>query len=106
MVIAGKAGGKLVTGRNLSFSGQQHAKLLVSIGQLMGLSSLTSVGDRSMNSGPLSGLWIAPLFTIRHISSRLPLFCEPRLRYVRVGQPPIPRLRRPKRTRGARRASV
>ena len=56
MVIAGKAGGKLVTGRNLSFSGQQHAKLLVSIGQLMGLSSLTSVGDRSMNSGPLSGL--------------------------------------------------
>jgi hypothetical protein len=56
MVIAGKAGGKLVTGRNLNFSGQQHAKLLVSIGQLMGLSSLTSVGNRSMNSGPLTGL--------------------------------------------------
>ena len=55
LVMAGKAGGKLVTGRSLNFDKQQHAKLLVSIAQVMGLST-TSIGDRAANSGPLAGL--------------------------------------------------
>jgi hypothetical protein len=54
-VIAGKAGGVLRTGRYLNFSGQQHARLLVSIAQTMGM-TITSVGNRQMNSGPLTGL--------------------------------------------------
>lgn len=42
-------------GRYLNVGGQQHAKALVSICQLMGLETNT-VGNRSMNSGPLTGL--------------------------------------------------
>jgi len=55
-IIAGKAGGALRTGRFLNYDNQEHAKLLVSIAQAMGVSTLTSVGNRVMNSGPLSGL--------------------------------------------------
>jgi hypothetical protein len=55
LLMFGKAGGALKTGRNLNFDKQQHAKLLVSIAQVMGLST-TSIGDRAANSGPLSGL--------------------------------------------------
>jgi uncharacterized protein DUF1552 len=55
LIIAGKAGGALRTGRFLNFEKQDHAKLLVSIGQLMGL-PMTSIGDIKPNSGPLSGL--------------------------------------------------
>jgi len=55
-IMAGKAGGALRTGRFLNFDKQEHAKLLVSVAQLMGMSSLNSVGNRVMNSGPLSGL--------------------------------------------------
>ena len=51
----GGAGGGLVGGRNLNFDKQQHAKLLVSIGRLMGL-DINSVGNRSANSGPLTGI--------------------------------------------------
>ena len=56
LLMIGKAGGALQTGRFLNYDKQDHVKLLVSICQLMGMSSLTSVGDRIMNSGPLSGL--------------------------------------------------
>lgn len=53
-IMAGKAGGALKTGRFLNFSGQDHAKLLVSIAQLMGMSSFKSIGDIKPNSGPLA----------------------------------------------------
>ena len=55
-IMAGKAGGGLRTGRFLNFDKQEHAKLLVSIAQLMGMSSTNSVGNRVMNSGPLAGV--------------------------------------------------
>jgi len=55
-IIAGKAGGVLRTGRFLSFDKQEHAKLLVAIAQMMGMSTLNSVGNRQMNTGPLTGL--------------------------------------------------
>ena len=55
MVMAGGARGALQTGRFLDFDGEEHAKLLVSIGQLMGL-DINSFGNREPNSGPLSGL--------------------------------------------------
>src|SRR5262245_37276633 len=48
-VMAGKAGGKLVTQRFLNFDKQQHAKLLVSIAQIMGM-DITGVGNREMSS--------------------------------------------------------
>ncbi len=54
-LLMGKAGGALRTGRFLSYDGQQHVKLLVSVAQLMGLNT-TSIGNRVMNSGPLAGL--------------------------------------------------
>jgi hypothetical protein len=56
LLMFGKAGGALRTGRNMNFDKQQHAKLLVSVAQLMGVSSVTSIGDRAANSGPLAGL--------------------------------------------------
>jgi len=56
IIMAGKAGGALRTGRFLNFDGQQHVKLLVAIAQLMGMSATTSIGDRVTNSGPLTGL--------------------------------------------------
>jgi hypothetical protein len=55
-LLAGKAGGALRTGRYLNFTSfTPHAKLLVSVAQLMGM-SITSVGDINPNSGPLAGL--------------------------------------------------
>lgn len=53
--LAGKAGGKLVTQRFLNVDKQAHAKLLVSILQLMGVETNT-IGNRVANSGPLPGL--------------------------------------------------
>jgi len=53
-IMAGKAGGALKTGRFLNFDGQDHAKLLVSIAQLMGMSTFKSIGDIKPNSGPLA----------------------------------------------------
>jgi hypothetical protein len=55
LLLIGKAGGALRTGRFLNYDKQEHVKLLVSICQLMGMST-TSIGDRVTNSGPLAGL--------------------------------------------------
>jgi hypothetical protein len=55
LVVAGKARGKLVPGRFLSFNNEPHAKLLVSICQAMGVET-NSVGDRNANSGTLTGI--------------------------------------------------
>ncbi|WP_437721574.1 DUF1552 domain-containing protein [Sorangium sp. So ce861] len=55
LVMAGGARGALKTGRYLDYDGQDHAKLLVSIAQLMGLET-SSIGNRKPDSGPLSGL--------------------------------------------------
>ncbi len=55
LILAGKAGGALATGRNLNFDKQDHVKLLVSVAQLMGLST-TSIGNIVASSGPLAGL--------------------------------------------------
>ena len=55
-ILAGKAGGGLRTGRFLNFDKQEHAKLLVSVAHLMGVTSVMKVGDRQTNMGPLTGL--------------------------------------------------
>jgi hypothetical protein len=55
LVLAGKARGKLVPGRFLTFNNEPHAKLLVSICQAMGVDTST-VGDRNANSGTLTGI--------------------------------------------------
>ncbi len=55
LLLMGKAGGALKTGRLLNYDKQEHVKLLVSVCQLMGLPT-TSIGNRVMNSGPLTGL--------------------------------------------------
>jgi hypothetical protein len=55
ILLAGGAGGALKTGRFLNFDGQEHVKLLVSVGRLMGL-DIDSFGNRVMNSGPLAGI--------------------------------------------------
>ena len=46
----------LRTGRFLNFDGKEHAKLLVAVAQLMGLSPTTMIGDRQTSAGPLAGL--------------------------------------------------
>jgi len=55
LIMAGKAGGSLVSGRFLSADEEDHVKLLVAIGQLMGV-EINSVGNRIPDSGPLAGL--------------------------------------------------
>jgi len=57
-VLAGSAGGKLKAGRYLDFSSarKDNNQLLVSLGQAMGASDLTSFGDPSGATGPLSAL--------------------------------------------------
>jgi hypothetical protein len=52
-VLAGGAGVGLRPGRWLNFDGQPHAKLLVSIGQMMGL-EIDTFGNRDVGSGPLA----------------------------------------------------
>jgi hypothetical protein len=54
-IIAGGAGGALKGGRFLNFDGQPHAKLLVSLGKLMGL-DMETFGDIDPNSGSLTGI--------------------------------------------------
>jgi hypothetical protein len=54
-IMAGGAAGALKPGRWLSFDGQPHAKLLVSIARLMGL-EIDTFGNRDVGSGPLSGI--------------------------------------------------
>jgi hypothetical protein len=57
-VLAGSAGGKLRAGRFLDFSSarKDNNQLLVSIAHAMGADDLTSFGDASGATGPLSGL--------------------------------------------------
>ena len=57
-VLAGSAGGKLKTGRFLDMSSNRkdNNQLLVSLGQMMGATDLTSFGDSSGATGPLSNL--------------------------------------------------
>jgi hypothetical protein len=54
-ILAGGAAGALKPGRWLNFDGQPHAKLLVSIGRLMGL-EMDTFGNRDVGSGPLMGI--------------------------------------------------
>ena len=56
MIMAGKAGGALRTGRFLNFDGKEHAQLLVTIAHLMGMTTTTKVGNRQTSTGPLAGL--------------------------------------------------
>jgi hypothetical protein len=57
-VLAGSAGGKLRAGRLLDYSSKRrdNNQLLVSIGQAMGATDLTSFGDPSGATGPLPNL--------------------------------------------------
>ena len=57
-VLAGSAGGKIRPGRLLDFSSNRrdNNQMLVSIGQAMGATDLTSFGDASGATGPLPGL--------------------------------------------------
>ena len=52
-IMAGGAAGAVTPGRYLSFDREAHAKLLVSIAQIMGL-GIDGVGNREPDSGPLS----------------------------------------------------
>jgi hypothetical protein len=54
-ILAGKAGGKLMTKRWLKFQGQPHNNLLVSILNLFGIED-TRFGHQNYCTGPLSGL--------------------------------------------------
>lgn len=56
VVLAGGGSMGLRTGRFIDASNQPSAKLLVSICQLMGLTSQTNVGNVDPDSGPLAGL--------------------------------------------------
>jgi hypothetical protein len=57
-VLAGKAGGKIRTGRYLDYSNarKDSNQLLVSIAHAMGADDLTAFGDPSGATGPLAGL--------------------------------------------------
>lgn len=55
LILAGNARGGLQTGRWLNVEREPHAKVLVSICQLMGV-DIDGVGDRDRDSGPLPGL--------------------------------------------------
>jgi hypothetical protein len=57
-VLAGSCGGKIRAGRFLDMSSNRkdNNQMLVSIGQAMGADDLTSFGDSSGATGPLSGL--------------------------------------------------
>jgi hypothetical protein len=54
-VVAGGAAGKLKTGRYLQYQGVEHNRLLVSIGQLMGVSDMQKFGSTDTKTGALSG---------------------------------------------------
>jgi hypothetical protein len=55
VVMAGGSKLGLRTGRYLDFEGQEHAKLLVSIGRLMGL-DIDGFGNRAPSTGGLTGI--------------------------------------------------
>lgn len=54
-VVAGGARGMLKTGRYLQYQGVEHNRLLVSIGQLMGVSDMQTFGSTDTKTGTLSG---------------------------------------------------
>jgi hypothetical protein len=54
-VTAGRAGGKLTTGRYLQYDGVEHNRLLVSAAQLMGVSELEKFGSTDAKTGALTG---------------------------------------------------
>lgn len=54
-VLAGGAGGRISTGRVLRFDGEEHNRLLVSLGQAMGL-DIESFGNVDKGNGALPGL--------------------------------------------------
>lgn len=54
-VLLGSLGGRLRTGKVASFPGQSHAKLLVNVGQALGL-PITTFGDPTFGNAPLPGL--------------------------------------------------
>lgn len=55
-VLAGGAGGAMQGGRYLTYDNVPHNRMLVSIGQMMGLADLQSFGDNDPASGGLAGL--------------------------------------------------
>lgn len=55
-LTAGKAGGRLKTGRFLDFGRTPHNNLLVSLCHAMGLDDVTTFGNPTYCTGPLSGL--------------------------------------------------
>ena len=55
-VIAGGAGGYFKMGRYLQYQDQPHNNLLISICHAMGLQDVTTFGDPTLSTGPLSGL--------------------------------------------------
>jgi hypothetical protein len=55
LVMAGSGQGVLRTGRMIDVNNEPHAKLLVSICQMMGLTT-NGVGDINPDSGPLTKL--------------------------------------------------
>jgi hypothetical protein len=57
-VLAGRAGGKIRTGRYLDYSNarKDSNQLLVSMAHAMGADDLTAFGDASGGTGPLAGL--------------------------------------------------
>lgn len=56
LVLAGRAGGRIETGRFLDYGDTPHAALLVSMCNAMGLEDVTSVGTVNPDTGPLPGL--------------------------------------------------
>lgn len=54
-ILAGNAGGSLVTGRALNYNGDAHSKLLVSIANMMGV-NINSFGYTGHGLGGLAGL--------------------------------------------------
>ncbi len=56
-LLAGKAGGRLATGRFLQYPERPHNDLLVSICQAMGFDDVTTFGIPGVCTGPLPGLF-------------------------------------------------
>lgn len=56
VLLAGKAGGALKTGRFIDFGRRKHNGLLVSMAHLMGMPEVTKFGSLDDGTGPLPGL--------------------------------------------------
>jgi hypothetical protein len=55
-VLVGGAGGALETGRYLTYEGDAHNRLLVSVAQMMGLEDVETYGSTDGGRGPLARL--------------------------------------------------